>query len=800
MPPPKKNSLMRIVVPFTLATVGIGIAVAVAVNTTRQGGGGSSTTAPSGTATRQTDAAGPTAPTPPDTTATPAQPTTPVAPAQTVAQDGTETPLPVAQQPAQQAAQPGVDPAQVQAVLTGLKPQVFELPDASPASVGGLDPQGDLKLHLEFDLRGAGVSSLRLADGFTTMQAELAAAAGDPVPLEEHVQLQTTLSQGNAFLTPLAASSININGTTVWLDDHPTGSVWRERAPGVFEAIILNAQDDPVARVERRYVIIPGSHSLILEQHVDNLSPVPFTALLATLGLADMPEDLLGYGGDKRRVRFGYLANPAVDPARTAVTAAAYLIPRTGTFGTKNKATGEYAPVAPIWPTAKGQESQHELVWVGVTNRYFGVVLHKVVRDPPSDPKSPTLDRVFRQIERIERVLINRPVPQGGLLGTSMANDPLMALSLVSKPLEVPAGARISQNISMYAGPLLREAIEREPAGQALGLAEIIVYNFGGMCAACTFAWLTGPLLGLMRFLHTITFDWSLSIILLVVVVRTILHPVTRWSQIRMQRFGKQMQNMAPKQKKVQERYADDPQKMREEMAKLWREEGVSPAGFLGCLPMFLQSPVWIALYATLYFAYELRHQPAFFGLFQSLTNNSWRFMADLSEPDRAIYFGQSVITIPLMGAISSFNILPLLLGAVFYVHQKYLTPPSSTALTPEQEQQQKMMRWISVIMFPVFMYNAPCGLSLYFITNSTLAIIETRWIRAHIDQNNLLDAENLKRKPKAPPKPGSLTHRLQTLVQEQQAKREQMDKRSPKREPRPTKPEPTQRNYKKKR
>ena len=56
--------------------------------------------------------------------------------------------------------------------------------------------------------------------------------------------------------------------------------------------------------------------------------------------------------------------------------------------------------------------------------------------------------------------------------------------------------------------------------------------------------------------------------------MRAILHPVTKWSQIRMQRFGKQMQGMAPKQKKIQEKYGGDPQKMREEMASLhpnWR-------------------------------------------------------------------------------------------------------------------------------------------------------------------------------------------------------------------------------------
>ena len=71
-------------------------------------------------------------------------------------------------------------------------------------------------------------------------------------------------------------------------------------------------------------------------------------------------------------------------------------------------------------------------------------------------------------------------------------------------------------------------------------------------------------------------------------------------------------------------------------------------------------------------------------------------------------------------------------------MQQKYLTPPPSGNMTPEQLTQQKMMKVMMVVMFPVLMYNAPSGLSLYFITNSTLGILESRYIRAHIDKKDL--------------------------------------------------------------
>ena len=368
-------------------------------------------------------------------------------------------------------------------------------------------------------------------------------------------------------------------------------------------------------------------------------------------------------------------------------------------------------------------------------------------------------------------------------------------LSYHSPASSLAPGGTIDYSMGLYAGPLNKSVIRSESMLERLGIDKIVVYNFGGMCAFCTFAWLTGPLLGLLRFLHSLTGDWALAIILLVVCVRSVLHPITRWSQIKMLVFGKQMQNIAPKQKILQERYKDDRQRQQQEMAKLWREEGISPAGFLGCLPMLLQSPVWIALYATLFFAAELRHEPAFFGVFQALTNNAWPFLEDLAKPDRAIYFGNKGPSLPLMGQINSINVLPLLLGVVFYLQQKYLQPPTSGAMTPEQKSQQKMIKIMMVVMFPLIMYGAPSGLSLYFITNSTLGIIESRWIRNQATESGRLEDGNLKKKPKQ----GGFMARLQKLAQEKQQQQEAQRGMSAKRLPKQGKVDNTPpRKYKK--
>jgi YidC/Oxa1 family membrane protein insertase len=172
---------------------------------------------------------------------------------------------------------------------------------------------------------------------------------------------------------------------------------------------------------------------------------------------------------------------------------------------------------------------------------------------------------------------------------------------------------------------------------------------------------------------------------------------------------------------------------MMQEQQKLFRSEGVSYTGALGCLPMFLQSPIWIALYAMLYMNHELRHEPAFFGIFQTISGGEWLFLADLARSDRFIPLGTG-FNVPMLGQIDSINILPLLLGLVFFIQQKYMSPPPSATMTDEQRAQQKMIKVMMVVLFPVFMYTAPAALTLYFVTNSCFAIIEGKWIRAHID------------------------------------------------------------------
>ena len=96
------------------------------------------------------------------------------------------------------------------------------------------------------------------------------------------------------------------------------------------------------------------------------------------------------------------------------------------------------------------------------------------------------------------------------------------------------------------------------------------------------------------------------------------------------------------------------------------------------------------------------------------------------------------------MWNITGINLLPLLMGAVFFFQQKYMTP--STSMSSEQETQQKIMRVMMVVLFPVMLYSAPSGLTLYILTSSTVGIMESRHIRKQVDA---MDLDTLAPRPK---------------------------------------------------
>jgi YidC/Oxa1 family membrane protein insertase len=139
-----------------------------------------------------------------------------------------------------------------------------------------------------------------------------------------------------------------------------------------------------------------------------------------------------------------------------------------------------------------------------------------------------------------------------------------------------------------------------------------------------------------------------------------------------------------------------------------------------------------------------------------------WNFLSDLSAPDHFLQFQQPLIRWPF--EFSSINLIPLLMSVVFFIQQKYMTPPTTGTLTPEQEQQQKMMKWMTVILFPVMLYSAPSGLTLYIMTSTCVGIIEGKRIRAQIER---MDFTPRKRDPGKQDRLGKLYEAAMKRAQE---------------------------------
>lgn len=211
----------------------------------------------------------------------------------------------------------------------------------------------------------------------------------------------------------------------------------------------------------------------------------------------------------------------------------------------------------------------------------------------------------------------------------------------------------------------------------------------------------------LMNFFHSITGSWAFSIILLTVALRIMLYPLNAWSTKSMVR----MQQIAPEVTAIQEKYKKDPKKVQLEIMNLYRERGVNPVS--GCFPLLIQMPFLIGMFDLLKSTFELRGASFIPGWIDNLTS-----------PD--VLFSWSY-PIPFIG--NQFHLLPILLGVVMLLQQKFMsTAPKDPALMTEQQRQQQFMGYVMAIVFTVMFYNFPSGLNIYWLSSMLLGMLQQWW------------------------------------------------------------------------
>ncbi len=222
--------------------------------------------------------------------------------------------------------------------------------------------------------------------------------------------------------------------------------------------------------------------------------------------------------------------------------------------------------------------------------------------------------------------------------------------------------------------------------------------NFG------MFDFLAKPCLWFMNTIYGVIPNYGVAIIILTVFTKIILWPLGTKSYKSMA----QMKKIQPLMMEIREKYKNDKKRMNEEVMGLYKTYKVNPVG--GCLPMFLQIPVFFALYRMLYEAIELRHAP-FFG-----------WITDLAAPDRLFRFGFSI---PFMQEPYGVPVLTIIMGGTMFLQQKIAPPMGDPA-------QAKMMMLMPLI-FTVIFINFSSGLVLYWLVNNVLSISQQYYITKNV-------------------------------------------------------------------
>lgn len=207
-------------------------------------------------------------------------------------------------------------------------------------------------------------------------------------------------------------------------------------------------------------------------------------------------------------------------------------------------------------------------------------------------------------------------------------------------------------------------------------LSEAIDFGFFGIIAR--------PLLTVLKFFYQYVGNYGIAIILLTVIIKLLFWPLTQKSYKSM----KSMQTLQPEMQKIRSKHKSDKERMNKEIMELYKNNRVNPMG--GCLPMFVQIPVFFALYKVLLGTIELRHAPFIF------------WLQDLSAKD-------------------PYYITPIIMGATMFIQQKM----SPSTMDPTQAKVFMFMPLIFTFMF----LNFPSGLVIYWLINNLLTILQQWFI-----------------------------------------------------------------------
>ena len=275
---------------------------------------------------------------------------------------------------------------------------------------------------------------------------------------------------------------------------------------------------------------------------------------------------------------------------------------------------------------------------------------------------------------------------------TNNGND-LFQIDYRSAPLTIAAGAAASENMRFFAGAKEIKLLD-EYADKA---------NIKKFDLAVDFGWyyfLTKPFFYILTFLYGIIGNMGWAILLFAALLRLAMFPIANKSYDSMSK----MKKIQPKVAELQEKYKSDKALLQQATMDLYRREKINPAS--GCLPMFIQIPVFFSLYKVLNISIEIRHAP-FIG-----------WIKDLSAPDPLTISVWSHIPLP---SLLDIGVWPILMGLTMWMQQK-LNP------TPANKDQARMFALMPLI-FTLMLGHFASGLVIYWTLSNILSILQQRAI-----------------------------------------------------------------------
>jgi YidC/Oxa1 family membrane protein insertase len=285
-------------------------------------------------------------------------------------------------------------------------------------------------------------------------------------------------------------------------------------------------------------------------------------------------------------------------------------------------------------------------------------------------------------IAMVQHYFVSAWVPVGNgafsYQARKLSNQDTYLFGFTTPLMTVISGGSAKIGAQYYAGP--KDQYRLEEIAEGLNLT--VDYGF--------LWWLAQPLFYLLNFIHGMVNNWGLAIILLTVIVKTLLFPLSAASFKSMAK----MRKLQPEMARLKERHGEDKQKFSQEMMELYKKEGANPLG--GCFPILLQMPVFLALYWTLMESVELRQAP---------------FMLWIND----------------LSVMDPYFVLPILMGGSMFLTQMMQPEPPD----PVQAKVFKMMP----IMFTFFFLWFPSGLVLYWLVNNLLSLAQQLYVTRQIEK-----------------------------------------------------------------